>query len=89
MPGMGTQPALLTLLKDRRAMQTTHTPPLRRADPVEAARAAIWRLFEEGHIDEDMATTSLLAIDLGTRRAQRTGQPGVRAHSAKRTRRAA
>ncbi len=41
------------------------------AAPVEAARVAIWRLFEEGYVDEDMATASLLAVDLGTRRTQR------------------
>ena len=70
-------------------MQTDKTPPLARADPVEAARAAIWRLFEEGRIDEDMATTSLLAIDLGTRRTGQLGKPAVEAESAKRTRRAA
>ena len=40
-------------------------------DPVAAARVAIWRLFQEGYVDEDMATASLLAVDLGTRRAQR------------------
>jgi len=39
--------------------------------PVEAARVAIWRLFEEGYVDEDMATAGLLAVDVGTRRAQR------------------
>jgi hypothetical protein len=40
-------------------------------DPVHAARVAIWRLFQEGYVDEDMATAGLLAVDLGTRRAQR------------------
>jgi hypothetical protein len=38
---------------------------------VEAARVAIWRLFEEGYVDEDMATAGLLAVDVGTRRTQR------------------
>jgi hypothetical protein len=38
--------------------------------PVQAARVAIWRLFEEGYVDEDMATAGLLAVDLGTRRTQ-------------------
>jgi hypothetical protein len=38
---------------------------------VDAARIAIWRLFQEGYVDEDMATAGLLAVDLGTRRAQR------------------
>jgi hypothetical protein len=37
---------------------------------VEAARVAIWRLFEEGYVDEDMATAGLLAVDVGTRRRQ-------------------
>jgi hypothetical protein len=40
------------------------------APPVEAARQAIWRLFAEGYVDEDMATAGLLAVDLGTRRAR-------------------
>ena len=53
-------------------------------DPVEAARVAIWRLFQEGYVDEDMATAGLLAVDLGTRRAQRnapvhaSGRDGAR-----------
>jgi hypothetical protein len=42
-----------------------------KSDPVTAARVAIWRLFEEGYVDEDMATAGLLAVDLGTRRTQR------------------
>ncbi|HEY0583385.1 MAG TPA: hypothetical protein VGE94_14465 [Chloroflexota bacterium] len=58
-------------------MQTTLDP---KADPdgaVEAARVAIWRLYQEGYVDEDMATASLLAVDLGTRRTRRTtGQRG-------------
>ena len=44
----------------------------REATPVQEARAAIWRLFEQGYVDEDMATAGLLAVDLGTRRS---GQP--------------
>ena len=52
-------------------MQTpTTSTPLPPASPVEAARVAIWRLFEEGYVDEDMATAGLLAVDLGTRRKQ-------------------
>jgi hypothetical protein len=53
-------------------------------DPVQAARIAIWRLFQEGYVDEDMATAGLLAVDLGTRRAQRnapvhaSGRDGAR-----------
>jgi hypothetical protein len=39
------------------------------ASPVQEARAAIWRLFEQGYVDEDMATAGLLAVDLGTRRS--------------------
>jgi hypothetical protein len=54
--------------------------------PVQAARVAIWRLFEEGYVDEDMATAGLLAVDLGTRRTQLRGrerkQPRDLAHSA-------
>ncbi len=42
-----------------------------KSDPVAEARVAIWRLFEQGYVDEDMATAGLLAVDLGTRRAQR------------------
>ena len=38
--------------------------------PVQEARAAIWRLFEQGYVDEDMATAGLLAVDLGTRRSR-------------------
>jgi hypothetical protein len=57
---------------------------LHQSDPVEAARIAIWRLFQEGYVDEDMATASLLAVDLGTRRTgtrrdatfRRNGQDG-------------
>ena len=40
------------------------------AQPVMAARQAIWRLFEEGYVDENMATAGLLAVDLGTRRVK-------------------
>ena len=51
-------------------MQTpTSTQP--QANPVDAARVAIWRLFQEGYVDEDMATAGLLAVDLGMRRTQR------------------
>jgi hypothetical protein len=41
------------------------------ADPVDAARHAIWLLFEDGQLDEDRATDALLAIDVGTRRMKR------------------
>jgi hypothetical protein len=47
---------------------TTDQAP--RTSPVEAARVAIWRLFQEGYVDEDMATAGLLAVDLGTRRTK-------------------
>ncbi len=52
--------------------------------PVEAARVAIWRLFQEGYVDEDMATASLLAVDIGARRGPkdaRARQAVVRAHA--------
>ncbi|MBV9328836.1 MAG: hypothetical protein JO352_34435 [Chloroflexi bacterium] len=52
-------------------MQATEASPATPSDAVDAARVAIWRLFQEGYVDEDMATASLLAVDLGTRRAQR------------------
>lgn len=47
------------------------TPETGRVEAVIAARVAIWRLFQAGYVDEDMATAGLLAVDLGTRRAQR------------------
>jgi hypothetical protein len=49
----------------------THTSIQPQANPVDAARVAIWRLFEEGYVDEDMATAGLLAVDLGMRRTRR------------------
>ena len=49
----------------------TPTPSPPQVSPVDAARVAIWRLFEEGYVDEDMATAGLLAVDLGMRRTQR------------------
>jgi hypothetical protein len=52
---------------------TTRSEP-HATSPVDAARVAIWRLFEEGYVDEDMATAGLLAVDLGTRRTQRRDQ---------------
>ena len=48
--------------------------------PIEAARVAIWRLFEEGYVDEDMATASLLAVDVGARRGPHDGRARL-AHS--------
>ncbi len=53
------------------------------ANPVDEARTAIWRLFQEGYVDEDMATAGLLAVDLGTRRAQRNGAPEQAEHHAR------
>lgn len=53
-----------------RAMEETQ-PGATTGNPVDEARTAIWRLFQEGYVDEDMATAGLLAVDLGTRRAQR------------------
>jgi hypothetical protein len=41
-------------------------------DPPEAARAAIWQLFEDGLLDENMATAGLLAVDIGMRRSRQT-----------------
>ncbi len=54
-------------------MQREDTQITSKSNPVDAARVAIWRLFQEGYVDEDMATAGLLAVDLGTRRAQRNG----------------
>lgn len=53
-------------------MQVMEEQPPDRTNPVDEARVAIWRLFQEGYVDEDMATAGLLAVDLGTRRAKRT-----------------
>ena len=53
--------------EDERVMTIDQAP---RTSPVEAARVAIWRLFQEGYVDEDMATAGLLAVDLGTRRTK-------------------
>jgi hypothetical protein len=52
------------------------------ASLVEAARLAIWRLFEEGYVDEDMATAGLLAIDLGMRRTHHLSPPNLHEHPA-------
>lgn len=46
------------------------SPGTSKVEAVIAARLAIWRLFQEGYVDEDMATAGLLAVDLGTRRVQ-------------------
>jgi hypothetical protein len=54
-------------------MQLMEQPPADTSNPVDAAREAIWRLFQEGYVDEDMATAGLLAVDLGTRRINREG----------------
>lgn len=35
------------------------------------AKQAIWRLYERGYVDEDTATASLLALDIGSRRQRR------------------
>jgi len=56
-------------------MQVTNYRHASQPDPVDAARVAIWRLFQEGYLDEDMATAGLLAVDLGTRRALRNTLP--------------
>jgi hypothetical protein len=47
------------------------------SNPVDEVRTAIWRLFQEGYVDEDMATAGLLAVDLGTRRAHRHSPPPI------------
>ena len=52
-------------------MRVTQLQGPDQSNAVDAARLAIWRLFEQGYVDEDMATAGLLAVDLGTRRAQR------------------
>jgi len=56
-------------------MQTDFRTTVAQSSPVEAARLAIWRLFEQGYVDEDMATAGLLAVDLGTRRTRREATP--------------
>jgi hypothetical protein len=58
-------------------MQVVEEQPPDQSNPVHAVRVAIWRLFQDGYVDEDMATASLLAVDLGTRRAQRKAQPAT------------
>jgi hypothetical protein len=68
----------------------TENPPAN--TPIHAARLAIWRLFKEGYVDEDMATAGLLAVDLGARRrsstehARSAARPAPRraSHSARR-----
>lgn len=54
-------------------MQTTGDNSTASRSPIDAARVAIWRLFQEGYVDEDMATAGLLAVDLGARRRRRQG----------------
>jgi hypothetical protein len=56
-------------------MHTSRIPAPDQANLVEAARLAIWRLFQEGYVDEDMATAGLLAIDLGMRRTRQLSLP--------------
>jgi hypothetical protein len=72
-------------------MNPPETIPSEQANLVDAARLAIWRLFQEGYVDEDMATAGLLAIDLGMRRTRQVSLPTVQGHSAsiRRKRRAA
>jgi hypothetical protein len=55
-------------------MASESSPPP--TTPVQDAREAIWRLFEQGYVDEDMATAGLLAVDLGTRRSRRPEPDG-------------
>jgi hypothetical protein len=61
-------------------MQTLDPTP-GQAGAVEAARVAIWRLFQEGYVDENMATAGLLAVDLGTRRTRRRVTPVLPTYS--------
>jgi hypothetical protein len=63
-------------------MHTTTIPLPDQAHLVDSARLAIWRLFQEGYIDEDMATAGLQAIELGMRRTRQTSVPTVQGHSA-------
>jgi hypothetical protein len=63
-------------------MHPTEMFPPDQATLVDAARLAIWRLFQEGYVDEDMATAGLLAIDLGMRRTRQLTRPGVNGYSA-------
>jgi hypothetical protein len=56
-------------------MHISKIPAPDQANLVEAARLAIWRLFQEGYVDEDMATAGLLAIDLGMRRTRQLSLP--------------
>jgi hypothetical protein len=60
--------------------------PANMPPPVRAARNAIWRLYEDGFVDEDMATAGLLAVDLGTRRRQRRDREQQRAAEAEQQR---
>lgn len=77
----GTQRALGSHESETTLMHSNSNPLS--ASPVQAARVAIWRLFEEGYVDEDMATAGLLAVDVGTRRRRNGGaerrlrEPGV------------
>jgi hypothetical protein len=64
----------------KRTMRTSADPPLPEPSPIENARVAIWRLFQEGYVDEDMATASLLAVDVGTRRARGRGTQPQQPH---------
>jgi hypothetical protein len=56
-------------------MHMSKIPAPDQSNLVEAARLAIWRLFQEGYVDEDMATAGLLAIDLGMRRTRQLSLP--------------
>jgi hypothetical protein len=77
---VGTEAAYITLKQDYpgfQQMRLSQDTRVDQADPVDAARVAIWRLFQEGYVDEDMATAGLLAVDLGTRRAHRNTAESV------------
>jgi hypothetical protein len=64
-------------------MRSSQVPSQWQANPVEAARVAIWRLFQEGYVDEDTATAGLLAVDLGTRRTQKKARANGHTHDSR------
>jgi hypothetical protein len=42
-------------------------------DPVAEARRAVYALYDQGYIDDNIATATLLAIGIGIRRSRDTG----------------
>ena len=51
------------------SLSLTTCSPAERPAPPEAAHSAIWQLFDQGLLDENMATAGLLAVDIGLRRS--------------------